>query len=485
MKHSRELLKTMLCLSMFFVFHCSFYSHAQPSTFRVQPQSRVQLPDSVESAFVLGGKLYCYSSGVLFAVERDYERLLSYTADTDYVKLSPDINYIVRHPESGDLYFTARDRRGRSVLYRCQRESGKRPKIKEVDIEGFAVEHPAFSPDGKMLVFSSTGRKGNADYDLWYCRWDKNGWCKPHNLGGRVNTLLDERAPVINGNYLYFTSNGRDDAEGRHTLYVTTLQAQASGDTVGIVPLGRGRVQRLPWPFNAQGEDSRGLLFDPNLNCGYLLQSSLASFSLPLAADALWGYVRDMAGTPLSDALVSIYSGGNTPVATATTNADGYYHLHLAADQTYRISVRRAGYFTDSAWFQAPVDPSGLLVGDLHRDVSLTRLALNTRLYYTDLFGPNASIELTDAGRHRLDPLVRFLNDNPGYSADLILVADLTADSAFNALLTEHRMQALKHYLATAIPSSVRLQFFNSCSGREGCTTATGADRLTAIISEK
>ena len=458
---------------------------AQPSTFKLMPQSQVQLPEDVESAFLLSGKLYCYASGVLFIVQRDYERLLSFTADTDYVKLSPNIDYIVRHPESGDIYFTARDRKGRSQLYRCQRESGKRPKIKAINLEGFSVEHPAFSPDGRMMIFSSTGRKGNADYDLWYCRAEKDGWGKPHNLGGRINTLLDERAPVVDGNYLYFTSNGRTNDEGRHTIYVTTLQAQAGGDTVGTVPLGRGRVQRLPWPFNVSGTDSRGILFDPNLNCGYLLQSTLSAFSLPLTADALWGYVRDTVGKPLSGALVSVYSGAGAPVATATTNADGYYTLHLAADQSYRISVRHAGYFTDSVWYQAPVDPTGLLIGDLHRDVTLTRLALGTRLYYTGLFGPNASIELTETGRRKLDHLVRFLCDNPHYAADLILVADLTADSAFNALLTEHRLQALKQYLVASIPSTVRLNFFNSCAGREGCNTASGFERLTAIISEK
>lgn len=458
---------------------------AQPSNFRLQPQAQMLLPDSIESAFVLSGKLYCYSSGVLFSIERDYERLLSFSADTDYVKLSPDIDYIVRHPETGDLYFTARDRKDRSQLYRCQRESGKRPKIKSVDIDGFSVEHPTFSPDGKMMVFSSSGRKGNADYDLWYCRQEKDGWGKPHNLGGRINTLLDERAPVINGNYLYFTSNGRSDTEGRHNIYVTTLEAQGEGDTVGIMPLGRGRVQRLPWPFNTSGADSRAILFDPNLNCGYLLQSTLSAFNLPMAADALWGYVRDTLGTPLVGALVSVYSGAGAPVATATTNADGYYLLHLAANQSYRISVRHAGYFTDSVCFQAPVDPTGLLVGDLHRDITLTRLALGTRLYYSGLFGPNASIELTESGRRKLDPLVRFLNDNPHYAANLILVTDLTADSAFNALLTEHRLQALRQYLSASIPSTVHLEFFNSCAGREGCNTASGFERLTAIINEK
>lgn len=458
---------------------------AQPSTFKLMPQPQVQLPDDVETAFLLSGKLYCYASGVLFNVERDYERLLSFTADTDFVKLSPDIDYIIRHPENGDIYFTARDRKGRSQLYRCQRESGKRPKIKSVDVEGFSVEHPAFSPDGKMLIFSSTGHKGNADYDLWYCRADKDEWGKPHNLGGRINTLLDERAPVVNGNYLYFTSNGRSDAEGHHTLYVTTLVSQAGGDTVGVMPLGRGRVQRLPWPFNTPGTDSRGILFDPNLNCGYLLQSTLSAFSLPLAADALWGYVRDTTGTPLANAVVSVYSGAGAPVATATTNADGYYTLHLAADQHYRISVRHAGFFTDSVWFQATVDPTGLLIGDQHRDVTLARLALGTRLYYTGLFGPNVSIELTETGRHKLVPLVRFLNDNPHYSANLILVSDLTADSSFNALLCEHRLLALKQYLAATIPSTVRLNFFNSCAGREGCNTASGIDRLTIIVDEK
>lgn len=466
----------------------SLSAMAQPSTFRTHSCEGARLPENITNTFVLDGEYYAYASEVLIVMHRDGERIVSFSVDTEFVKWAEGIDYVVRHPLTGDLYFTARDRKGRQAFYCVHQEEGKRPKIKTVDMDGLAVEHPVFSDDGKLMVFSSTGRKGNADYDLWYCRFNSNsGWGKPHNMGGRVNSLMDERFPSICGNDLFFVSNGRNESKGHSCVFVTQLRATATGgDTVGKLPIGHARVQSLSWPFATDTSDTYAIVPDTLHHCFYLMTSrGLQVTTDNLATTALWGYVRDSLGSSIADASVTVYHQTRA-VASTNTNAEGYYALSLCADRSYLVVTQKDGYYADTIRIKPQlVAVEQPLVVDRHCDIGLGRLVLGRHHYYSDLFGPNASIELTDRGRRTLAPLVRFLHDNPTYGVDLTLVADLTTDSAFNQLLTEHRLQSLEQYLRQQLPATVRLNLYNSCSGREGCASATGISRLTAIINNK
>lgn len=474
--------------SLLLMVGVSAAAFSQSSTFRLQPCVQGRVPEGITDAFVLGGELYCYASDVLFVLQRDGDRVASFRVDTDYVKLDENINYIVRHPVEGILYFTARDKKGRSCLYSVQQQLGRRPKVKNVDIDGMEVIHPVFSDDGEYMIFSSIGRKGSADYDLWYCRQTKDGWDKPHNLGNRVNTLSDETSPAVCGNRLYFVTNGQSEDNGSHGIYVINIHVtRTEGDTVGDIPLGHARVQRLPWPFCDDSVDYTAILFDRRRDLGYLLSDGdtpFSTFHMPVTAVLYWGYVRDTVGNPLAGASIQACLDGKT-VASATADADGYYSLHLRSDQGYTLVTHAHGYFADSMFTHPQADNNGLLVTELHRDVVLNRLPLGRQLYYHDIFGPNTGIELTPAGIHSLSLLVRFLGDNPGCGVDLVLISDLTSDAEFNALVTEHRLDNLVAYLRSVLPSTVRLTTHNSCAGREGCNTATGTSRLTVIISEK
>ena len=461
---------------------------AQPSTFRTHSCVGARLPEDITNTFILDGEYYAYASDVLFVLQREGERIISFRVDTDFVRLGEDVDYVVRQPLTGDLYFTARDRKGHPALYFCHQEAGKRPKVKPVDMDGLAVDHPVFSDDGMLMVFSSTGRKGNADFDLWYCRYNSNtGWGKPHNMGGRVNTLMDERFPAICGNNLFFVSNGRGESKGHSNVFVTMLRVSSTeGDTVGRLPIGHARVQRLPWPFSTDTSNTYALVPDTMHGSFYLMTGNgLRITTDNLNTTSLWGYVRDSLGNPIADAQLSVYEQSRL-VASTSTNNEGYYSLSLCADRPYLLTAQKDGYYIDtlriSPQLSAVEHP---LVVDRHCDIGLGRLSLGRQHYYNDLFGPNASIELSSRGRRTLAPLVRFLRDNPTYGVDLTLVADLTADSAFNHLLTEHRLQTLEHYLRQQLPATVRLSLFNSCAGRDGCASATGISRLTAIVNKK
>ncbi|WP_346881069.1 OmpA family protein [uncultured Algibacter sp.] len=97
-------------------------------------------------------------------------------------------------------------------LYKSVRVAGKwsKPEKLAFNKNGYSYQHPALSPDGKKLYFSSDMEGGFGSFDLYYVNIavdDSMG--TPVNLGETINTENREHFPFIseNGN-LFFASNG-------------------------------------------------------------------------------------------------------------------------------------------------------------------------------------------------------------------------------------------------------------------------------------
>lgn len=91
-------------------------------------------------------------------------------------------------------------------------------KFKNVKILSFCSKnvnymHPAFSPDGERLFFTSD-KKGEGGTDIFYCvKNKKNNWSRPKNVGSTVNTQYNEGFPFVDyEGKLFFCSKG-------HTSY--------------------------------------------------------------------------------------------------------------------------------------------------------------------------------------------------------------------------------------------------------------------------
>jgi outer membrane protein OmpA-like peptidoglycan-associated protein len=73
----------------------------------------------------------------------------------------------------------------------------------------YCAAHPAVSPDGNLLYFSSDMPGGQGGMDLWVCKKDANGWSKPENLGMDINTSGNEEFPYLRKDgILFFSSDG-------------------------------------------------------------------------------------------------------------------------------------------------------------------------------------------------------------------------------------------------------------------------------------
>ncbi len=72
----------------------------------------------------------------------------------------------------------------------------------------YSVGHPALAPDGKTLYFVSDMPGGKGGTDIYCCQWEGDKWGEPKNLGDVVNSFGNEMFPSLNGDELYFASDG-------------------------------------------------------------------------------------------------------------------------------------------------------------------------------------------------------------------------------------------------------------------------------------
>ncbi len=490
-------LRKFVCVSMIFNFQFSIFNSAlaQSSDYVLNRQQRTFLPNQVTSVSVDDSILYCYASGVMLQVQQSEGQLTGVQIDTALVKLDENINYVVRHPSTGDLYFTSLDKKGRSYLFCCHEEGNGKRNISQVRIaggfldKGMTVEHPTFTADGGMMVFSSFREDRNkGSLDLWYSRFNGKEWGDPVNLGHRINTTGDEINPFLYHGCLLFASNGNADDHGRYTLYATRLVTDRVGDTVGRGQIGRCLVQRLPAPFNAVGSDNFALSYDALTDCGFVISNrdnltgrQLYTFSGTLEGLYLWGTVTDKFDHPLAGVTVAASQHGK-PLCTTTSDESGHYGLYLHCGQQYELSYRLDNYFVNIEIMTAAQGEEGYLITENQHNVKLYGLPIGERFYYDDLFGPDADVELSARGREELVPFVQFLAENPGKQVSMSLINDLTDDPSFNSLLTDSRIRSLEKYFREALPSEVKISIDNGCNGMERCSNATGASILTVLI---
>lgn len=472
---------------------------AQGSAFVANEQRMAILPGNVKNVSFVDGELYCYAAGVMLKAQRSGEQLLGFWADTDFVRLEEGVEYVVKHPTTGDVYFTKRDKNGRSFLFQCTDFGGKNEKVKQVKLggglfkKGMTVEHPTFTVDGRMLIFSSKDqRHSEGGFDLWYSQFDGKHWGKPENLGRRINTGKDEVTPVIYGDCLLFSSNGHGDDNGCLSIYSTRLVSnRVVGDTVGMLQVGRSRVQRLPSPLNSDYADDMDMAIDTVSGYGYWVSrriasesdSQLFSFSGALDGVLLWGMVTDSYDHALEGVKITARQGDQV-VCNTFSDQDGYYRIYLQCNQYYDLSYQKDDFFVNFESLNTTKGEEEYLISETRQDVSLTKLPLGQRIYFEDLFGPNVDVELSGRGRELLEPLIRFLNDNPTMQVEMTLVNDLTNNRNFNMLLTDERIQTLENYLYPLLPATVKIDIGNGCIGRDGCSNASGASRLTVLINK-
>ena len=212
-------------------------------------------------------------------------------------------------------FVTRSDQSGRSEdglvrlkIYAARRfENGSWGNLEELPFNNaaYSTAHPAPTPDGERLFFSSNRPGGYGGMDLYVVEQRDGVWGIPFNLGPDVNTEGHEIFPFFSQEgRLYFASDGHESLGGLDILYTT-----ARGGSDWNAPLNPGA------PLNSEADDF-AICFEPEGRWGFF-----ASNREDGKVDNLYAFSRtaipvtvrvESEGRPLSDAAVTLDLSGET-----------------------------------------------------------------------------------------------------------------------------------------------------------------------------
>lgn len=163
------------------------------------------------------------------------------------VSIGPDQSSVVKRVKDNKIWFAYQDKYGMLSRYFEFAENSS----------NYSCTTPFLTSDGTQLYFASDRPGGFGGFDIYVCDYRGKEWTKPRNLGPLINSAKDELFPYLDGDMLFFSSNGHTNRA------MDILIADMEG--------GKGRVVFDPGePINTTADDY-GMTFDTEHSMGYLI----------------------------------------------------------------------------------------------------------------------------------------------------------------------------------------------------------------------
>ena len=298
--------------------------------------------------------------------------------------------------------------------------------------------HPAVSPDGEWLYFTSDMPGGMGGLDIWRVRLTAAGTGGVENLGEPINTPGDEMFPTFRPNGdLYFSSDGHPGMGGLD-IYI------AKPDSAG----GTWHIEHPGFPLNSQGDDF-GMTFEGLRNQGYFCSNRgdakgwdhIYSFVNPEIVQTVKGWVYEQEGYELPQAVVYMVGNDGTNLKLSV-KGDGSFTQQIRPGVDYVLLGTCKGFLNHKEQLRVePVTESEEYVLQFPL-ASITAPVLIDNIFY-DFDKATLRPESTQA----LDELIKLLNENPNVTIELSAHCDYRGAIEYNRTLSQRRAESVVNYL--------------------------------------
>ncbi len=302
-----------------------------------------------------------------------------------------------------------------------------------------AVGHPAVSPDGKYLYFTSDMPGGYGGKDIWRMAIDERKGSL-ENLGPEINTPGDEMFPYMRADsLLYFASDGHPGFGG---LDLFVARRDASGN--------RWTVENMGLPVNSAGDDF-GITFGPG-ESGFFSSNRgdgrgydhLYSFELPDLKITISGYVVDKDDEPVPNAVIRIV-GDDGSNQKEVARDDGSFRFNLQRGVRYVMLAGAKGYLNVKQEFE-----SDSAEEDADYGIDFVLAAINKPQVVENIFYDFDKAVLRPESKAALDDMAQILRDNPNVTVEMSAHTDRWGSDAYNVSLSDRRAKSVVDYLVGA-----------------------------------
>ena len=300
-----------------------------------------------------------------------------------------------------------------------------------------AYAHPAVSPDGQWLYFSSNMPGGMGGYDIWRVRLTTSGVGGVENVGSPINTPGDELFPTFRPNGdMYFSSDGH---EGMGGLDIYIARQQGNGYT----------ISHPGFPLNSQGDDF-GMTFEGMKNQGFFSSNRgdgkgwdhIYSFYNPEIIQTVKGWVYEQDGYELTQAVVYMVGNDGTNLKLSV-KGDGSFTQEIKAGVDYVLLGTCKGFLNHQEHIKVePVKKSEEYV------LQFPLASITAPVLIDNIFYDFDKATLRPESAAALDQLVALLKENPNVTIELSAHTDYKGSSEYNKRLSQRRAESVVKYLA-------------------------------------
>ena len=332
-----------------------------------------------------------------------------------------------------------------AAIYKSSRSDASWGKPEQVVITRDTLSlyaHPAVSPDGEWLYFTSNMAGGCGGLDLWrfYIGPSRAMEGIIENLGPMINTDGDEQFPSFGPKgELFFSSDGYPGMGGLDIFCATLFN-----DTLW-------NVTNMGAPLNSNGDDF-GMTFAPGLYRGFFSSNRgdargwdhIYSFFLPETVHMLRGWIYEKDGYELPEGVIYMIGDDGTNSSFGVMK-DGSYSVRVTPGVKYVLLGTCKGYLNSMQELTADsVEENREYQLDFEL-ASITKPVLIDNIFYE-----YDKATLTAESTASLNELVKLLELNPNVTIELGSHCDFRGSDNYNQRLSQARAESVVEYLTAA-----------------------------------
>jgi len=356
-------------------------------------------------------------------------------------------------PDGQTMYLTRARRSTNSdtgvEIFTSQRSDAKWSAPQKFDITADTLSsygHPAVSPSGTYLYFTSDMPGGSGGKDIWRINLKERGGSL-ENLGEWINTPGDEMFPYLRSDsLLYFSSDGRGGFGG-----LDIYRAE-------LMPSGGWNVTNMGKPVNSSSDDF-GITFAKGEQ-GFFSSNRgdargydhIYQFELPDLKINISGWVLDRDEEPVKGAVIRIV-GNDGSNQKQLAKDDGSFSFPLRRGVKYVMLAGARGYLNSRQQFESDTTEV-----DAEYGIDFTLASINKPVVVENIFYDFDKATLRPESTEALDELVQVLNDNPNVTIEMASHTDRKGSDEYNINLSSRRARSVIDYLIAHGISPDRLQ---------------------------
>jgi len=356
-------------------------------------------------------------------------------------------------PDGSTMYLTKARREPNAntgvEIYTSQRSDAKWSAPVKFEITADTISsygHPAVSPDGNWLYFTSDMPGGSGGKDIWRINL-KERQGSLENLGEFINTPGDEMFPFVRtDSILYFASDGHPGFGGLDIFKATLTRS------------GGWKVENMGSPVNSAADDF-GITFGKG-ESGYFSSNRndgrgydhIYSFMLPDLQIWISGWVLDKDEEPVPDAVIRIV-GNDGSNQKAVAKPDGTFRFPLQRGISYVMLAGAKGYLNAKQEFTSDTAEE-----DAEYSVDFILASINKPVVVDNIFYDFDKATLRPESKTALDELAQVLRDNPNVTIEMASHTDRWGSEEYNINLSARRAKSVIDYLISVGIKPDRLQ---------------------------